>query len=330
MWCSAVWCIMMLTLSLLVAPRAAAAQKSVTIPRIGVLSPASPPPAPSPSLDAFRQGLRDLGYVEGQTILLEYRYADWQLDRLPALAAELVQRTPNVIFTYTTPGALAAKQATTTIPIVVGSAGDMVGRGIVESLARPGGNITGTTTFGPDLEGKRLELLKEAAPQITRVAVLVHPASPSAAHRVGELAADAQALGVQLHRVDARAPSEFEGAFAAMAVGRADALLVTDSAMFHEHRQRIVELAATHRLPAISRIRGFAEAGGLIQYGDNPIEQARVAATHVDKILKGAMPADLPVEQPMKFELVLNLKTAKELGLTIPPTLLFQADEVIK
>jgi putative tryptophan/tyrosine transport system substrate-binding protein len=326
-WCSAVGVLVTLILGMLAAPLAAQAQPARKIPRIGVLSPASPP---HPSIDAFRQGLRDLGYVEGQTVLLEYRYAAWQLDRLPALAAELVQLTPDVIFTYTTNGALAAKQATTTIPIVVGSAGDMVARGIVESLARPGGNITGTTTFGADLEGKRLELLKEVVPQMTRVAFLGNPASPAWPAHFDSLTADAQALGVQLLRVDARALSEFEGAFAAMAAGRADALLVTDNALFHEYRQRLAELAATHRLPAISRIRGFAEAGGLIQYGDDPIELARVAATHVDKILKGAKPGELPVERPMKFELVLNLKTAKALGLTMPPTLLLQADEVIQ
>jgi ABC-type uncharacterized transport system substrate-binding protein len=316
-----------LALSLLVAPLAIKAQPARKIPRIGVLSPASPP---HPSIDAFRQGLRDLGYVEGQTILLEYRYAAWQLDQLPTLAAELVQLTPDVVFIYTTIGALAAKQATTTIPIVVGSASDMVARGIVESLARPGGNITGTTTFGSDLEGKRLELLKEVVPQMTRVAFLGNPGSPAWPAHFGSLAADAQALGVQLLRVNARAPSEFEGAFAAMAAGRADALLVTDNVLFHEYRQQIVELAAMHRLPAISRIQGFAEAGGLLQYGDDPIELARVAATHVDRILKGAKPGELPVERPIKFELVINLKTAQTLGLTIPPTLLFQADEVIR
>jgi putative ABC transport system substrate-binding protein len=326
-WCSAVGVIVTLILGMLAAPLAAKAQPARKIPRIGVLSPASPP---HPSIDAFRQGLRDLGYVEGQTVLLEYRYAAWQLDRLPALAAELVQLTPDVIFTYTTNGALAAKQATTTIPIVVGSAGDMVARGIVESLARPGGNITGTTTFGSDLEGKRLELLKEVVPQMTRVACLGNPVSPAWPAYFGSLAADAQALGVQLLRVDARTPSEFERAFAAMAEGRADALLVTDNALFHEYRQRIAELAATHRLPTMSRIRGFAEAGGLMQYGDDPIALARVAATHVDKILKGAKPGEVPIERPMKFELVLNLKTAKALGLTMPPTLLVQADEVIQ
>ncbi len=329
-WPCLVGGIVLLALAALLALRTAAAQQPAKLPRIGVLSPASPPPAPAPALDAFRQGLRELGYVEGQNILLEYRHADWQFDRLPALAAELVQRTPDVLFTYTTNGALAAKQATTTIPIVVGSAGDMVGRGLVASLARPGGNITGTTTLGPEMDGKRLELLQEAVPQMARVAFLGNPANPTWPPQFERLATETQALGVQLLRVDAGAPSEFEDAFAAMVEGRADALLVTDEAMFHAHRQRLVELALKHRLPAISRIRGFAQAGGLIQYGDDPIALARVAATHVDKILKGAKPGELPVERPLKFELVLNFKTAQALGMTFPPTLLIRADEVIK
>jgi putative ABC transport system substrate-binding protein len=254
-----------------------------------------------------------------------------QPERLPALAAELVQRNPDVLFIFTTPGVLAAKQATATIPIVVGAAGDLVAQGLVESLAQPGGNITGMTFFGPELDGKRLERLKAAAPQITRVAVLVNPVNPVSARSPAGLAAEAQTLGVQLHRVEARDPSEFEGAFAAIIESRADALLVANDAVFHAHRHRIiVALAATHRLPAISGIPGFAEAGGLIQYGDSALEMVRRAATHVAEILKGAKPGELPVERPMQFELVINLKTAKELGLTIPPTVLFQADEVMK
>jgi putative ABC transport system substrate-binding protein len=315
---------------MLVMPRAAAAQTLAQVPRIGVLSPGPPPPVPDPNLDAFRQGLRDLGYVEGQHMRLEYRYADWQPERLPALAAELVQRNPDVLFTFTTPGVLAAKQATATIPIVVGAAGDLVAQGLVASLAQPGGNITGMTLFGPELDGKRLERLKAAVPQITYVAVLVNPANPASARRLEDLAVEAQTLGVQLHRVEARDPSEFEGAFAAITASRADARLVANDAVFHAHRRRLVALAATHRLPAISGIPGFAEAGGLIQYGNNPLAMVRRAATHVVKILKGAKPDELPVERPMQFELVINLKTAKELGLTIPPTVLFQADEVMK
>jgi putative ABC transport system substrate-binding protein len=303
------------------------AQLPAKIPRIGVLSPA--PPGPRSDLDAFRQGLRELGYVEGQNILLEYRYAHWQLDRLPALAVELVQLNPDVIFTFTTAGVLAAKQATTTVPIVV-VAGGFVEQGVVTSLERPGGNITGMTLFTAEMYGKQLELLKEAAPHITRVALLLNPATPGADRYPASLAAEARALGVQLHRIEVRAPSEFEAAFAAIAEGRADALLVPSDVMFGAHRQRIVELAATHRLPSISRSSGFAEAGGLMQYGEDILELHRRAATHVDKILKGAKPADLPVEQPAKFKLVINLKTAQALGITIPPTLLVLADEVIR
>jgi putative ABC transport system substrate-binding protein len=320
---------LILAFGVLVAPRATAAQQPAKLPRIGVLSPASSPPAPDPTLDAFRQGLRDLGYVEGQTILLEYRHADWQFDRLPALAAELVQLNPDVIFTFTTPGVLAAKQATTTVPIVV-SAGGLVEQGIVANLERPGGNITGTTLFSAEFYGKQLELLKEAAPHIARVAILVNAANPGSDRYPAILTAEAHALGVQLHRMEVCAPGEFDGAFAAITEGHADALLVTTDAMLSTHRQRIVELAAMHRLPSIARSPGFAEAGGLMQYGDDPVALARVAATHVDKILKGAKPGELPVERAMKFKLVINLKTAKALGITIPPHLLVLADEVIQ
>jgi len=322
--------IVLLALSLFVVPRASNTQQTVHVPRIGVLSPGPPPPVPDPSLDAFRQGLHDLGYVEGQTIHLEYRYADWQPERLPALAAELVQRHPDVLFTFTTSGVLAAKQATATIPIVVGAAGDLVAQGLVESLGQPGGNITGMTLFDLELEGKRLEWLKAAAPQITHVAVLVNPANPASARRPADLATEAQTLGVRLERVEARDPSEFVGAFAAIAVSHADALLVANDAVFYAHRHRLVELAVTHRLPAISGIPGFAEAGGLIQYGDDPLTMVRRAATHVAKILQGAKPRELPVERPMQFALVINLKTAQALDLTIPPAVLFQADEVIQ
>jgi putative ABC transport system substrate-binding protein len=240
----------------------------------------------------------------------------------------LVQLNPDVIFTSTTPGGLAAKQATTTIPIVVTAVG-LVERGIVASLERPGGNITGITGLF-EFSGKLLELLKEAAPHIARVAVMVNPASPGTDRAPAIFAAEARVLGVQLHSIEVRAPSEFEGAFAAIAEGHADALLVSSDAMFGAHRHRIVELAATHRLPSISRGTGFAEAGGLMQYGEDILEVFRRAATYVHKILKGAKPGDLPVEQPMKFELVINLKAAQALGLTIPPILLFQADEVIR
>jgi putative tryptophan/tyrosine transport system substrate-binding protein len=326
MWRSTVGVIVTLTLGLLAAPVISTAQQPATIPRVGVLAPA--PPGPRLDLDAFRQGLRDLGYVEGQNILLEYRYADWQFDRLPALAAELVQLNPDVIYTFTTAGVLAAKQATTTVPIVV-SAGGLVEQGIIADLARPGGNMTGVTLTA-ELYAKQLELLKEAAPHITRVAFMVNAANPGSDRYPALLAAEARALGMQLHRMEVRAPGEFAGAFAVIAEGRADALVVMSDAMFGTHRQRIVELAATHRLPSISRSPGFAEAGGLMQYGEDIPEMHRRAATYVHKILKGAKSGELPVERAMKFKLVLNLKTAEALGLTLPPHLLVLADEVLR
>jgi putative tryptophan/tyrosine transport system substrate-binding protein len=313
-----------LALAILWVPCAATAQPPATISRIGVLAPGQP--EGDRAIPAFRQGLRDLGYVEGQSIRLESRYADWQLDRLPALAAELVRLNPDVIYASATPGGLAAQQASTTIPIVVvGTA--LVERGVVASLERPGGNMTGIT-LRAELYGKQLELLKETAPHIVRVAMLVNPANQGPA--VPLPSAEARALGVQLHLIEVRAPGEFDGAFAAIAEARADALLVPSDALFGGHRHRIAELAATHRLPSIARSAGFAEAGGLIQYGEDSRELHRRAATYVDKILKGAKPADLPVEQHMKFEFVINLKTAQALGLTIPPSLLFQADEIIR
>ena len=317
-----------LTLRLLVAPLTSQAQPAAHVPRLGLLIPSSFSAAAS-RIEAFRHGLRDLGYVEGQTILLEYRYAD-ELDRLPALAAELVQLNPDVIFTFTTPGVLAAKQATTTVPIV-GSGGGLVEQGIVASLDQPGGNITGITLFSAELYGKHLELLKEAAPHMARVAILVNPANPGLDRYPASLAAEARVLGVQLHRIEARAPGEFAGAFAAIAEGHADALVVASDVMFEaQHQQRIVELAATHRLPSISRSPGFAEAGGLMQYGEDIPEMFRRAATYVHKILKGAKAGELPMERAMKFKLVLNLKTAKALGITMPPSLLLLADEVIR
>ncbi len=317
MWGSTIGGIVTLSLSLLTAPLTSQAQPAAHVPRLGLLIPSSFSAAAS-RIEAFRHGLRDLGYVEGQTILLEYRYADDQLDRLPAL------------FTFTTPGVLAAKQATTTAPIV-GSAGGLVEQGIVASLGQPGGNITGTIVFGAEIYAKHLELLKEAAPHMARVAILVNPANPGLVRYPASLAAEARVLGVQLHRIEARAPGEFAGAFAAIAEGHADALVVASDVMFEaQHQQRIVELAATHRLPSISRSPGFAEAGGLMQYGEDIPEMFRRAATYVHKILKGAKAGELPMERAMKFKLVLNLKTAKALGITMPPSLLLLADEVIR
>jgi putative tryptophan/tyrosine transport system substrate-binding protein len=241
----------------------------------------------------------------------------------------LVRLKPDVIVTYTTPGALAAKAATATIPIVV-YAGDLLGRGIVASLARPGGNVTGLQFLGPEMNGKRLELLKEAAPQISRVAVLVNPANPGTNRISSDFKAEARTLGLQLQPVEASHPGEFDNAFMAMAKSHVDALFIPDDAMFNAHGQQLLDLALTNRLPTVAAAGPYAQAGSLIAYGQSHPEMFRRAATHVDKILKGAKPGDLPVERPTTFELVINHKTAEALGLTIPPALLFQADEVIR
>jgi putative ABC transport system substrate-binding protein len=274
--------------------------------------------------------MRALGYVEGQNLVLEYRGAEGQYERFPDLAAELVRLKVDVIVTGSTPGALAAKEATQTIPIVMAAIGDAVGSGLVASLARPGSNITGLSVLDPELVGKQLEFLKEVLPTVSRVAVLWNPAHPAHPLMVRAVDVAAQGLGVQLHLVEARGPDAFDSAFAAMTSAHAGALLVLGDRMFYQHLRRLAELAAMSHLPAISKTREFVEAGGLLCYGASLLDSWRRVATYVDKILKGAKPADLPVEQPMKFELVINLKTAKALGITIPPTLLFQADEVIR
>jgi putative tryptophan/tyrosine transport system substrate-binding protein len=323
---------LLITLALLVAPLAVEAQPRGHIPVVGVLRPGDPSADSDPksSLSAFRQGLRELGYVEGQTISLEYRFADWQWDRLPSLAAELVQLQPNVIVTNTTPGALAARQATTTIPVVIAARGDLVELGIVASLARPGGNVTGLILRDIELSGKRLELLKDAVPTITHVSVLANSVSTVSTDYPSAFAVEAQALGVRLHQANAGTPAAIDTALATISTSGADALLIQDSAMFNAHRQRILEFARAHWLPTVCGVRAYAEAGCLIAYAPDILEMFRRAAVFVDKILKGAKPADLPVEQPAKFELFVNLKTAQALGLTIPSTLLFQADEVIR
>jgi putative ABC transport system substrate-binding protein len=322
-----------LALGLLVAPLAAAAQPSAPVHRIGALSGLGTTSGRDPFVEAFLEGMRALGYVEGQHLVIEYRGVAGQFERLPALAAELVQLKPDVIVTQGTPAALAAKDATTTIPIVMVGVGDPVGSGLVASLARPGGNITGLSVLSPDLVGKQLEFLKDVLPTVSRVAVLWNPANPAHALMVREADVAAQRLGVQLHRVETRGPEAFDRAFAVMTRAHAGALLVLPDAIFFEHRRRLAELAATSRLPTMynmPNIRAFVEAGGLISYAASPQDGWRRGATHVDKILKGAKPADLPVEQPTTFELVINLKTAQALGLTIPPSVLFQADEVIR
>jgi putative tryptophan/tyrosine transport system substrate-binding protein len=298
------------------------------IPRIGILSARSP--SPLDIFDAFHQGLYNLGYVEGKNVTIEYRFAEEKYDRLPALMAELISLKPDVILTHTTPGALAAKKAATTIPIVIGAAGDLVERGIVASLARPGGNITGLTFFTLELDNKRLELLKEAVPKVSRVAVLVNPANPVWNDYPSNMEELARTLTVKLQRVEARDLETLDAAFSAMRKTNVNALLPVNDTVFGNHRKRIVELAIKQRLPAIAERKDFSEEGGLIAYGVDIPHMFRRAAVYVDKILKGTRPGDLPIERPSKFNFVINLKTAKQIGLTIPQSVLFRADKVIK
>jgi putative ABC transport system substrate-binding protein len=328
------WIIGMLALDVLWLSLALAAQKPAQIPVVGVLAPGGPPtPARmGPCLEPFRHRLEELGYREGHNIVVEYRYGESQVDRFPALAAELVQRQPDVIFTITNASARALKQVTTTIPLVVAVGTELEEAGLVESLARPGGNLTGLDMGDWALTSKRLELLKEAVPQIRRVALLVRPSSPLQARVPSAFEREAQALGIDLLRAEAEGPETFEAAFAAMAAHQADALVIMPAGgiVYVAHRHRLLELALRQRLPTIAPVRPFAEAGSLLSYAADPRDQCQRAAVFVDKILKGTKPADLPVERPVKFELVINLKTAQALGLTIPPTLLFQADEVLR
>jgi putative ABC transport system substrate-binding protein len=321
------WLIIPLALGLLVALPAAEAQRQGNIPLVGVLEPN---PSTTACFAAFQQGLRDLGYVERQNIQFEYRYAANVVDRLPALAAELVQRTPDVIWTHSPAAALAAKQAITTIPVVIGVSEGLLELGVVESLERPGGNLTGLDTRFIEHLGKRLELLKEAVPTIARVAILVDPVNLIYQEVPHNIAREARALGVQLQRVEARGPEEFEGAFAAMVQGGADALMLQGGPPFGTHLPRLVELALRHRLPTIGIGRQHAEAGCLLAYGAQPLDLCQRSAVFVDKILKGATPATLPVERAYKFYLHVNLKTAEALGLTLSPLFLWRADEVLK
>jgi putative tryptophan/tyrosine transport system substrate-binding protein len=323
-----------LALGLLVAPVGADAQSPAKVPRIGVLRPSLASPC---RYDSFAQGLRELGYVEGHTIVIEWRCADGTPERQRALAVELVQLPVDVFVAASADGPLAAMQATRTIPIVFVAVIDPVAMGLVTSLAQPGGNVTGVTNaaaVGLEFHAKRLQLLLEAVPGVTRIAALqqgamvrAEPARARIQHATEEAA---RRLGVQLQLVEVDAPDELEGAFAAMRREGAEALLMFFSPFFSTHRRRLMELVAQHRLPGIFESRSYVEAGGLMSYNVSYAALLRRAATYVDKILKAAKPADLPVEQPTKFELVINLKTAQALGLTIPPTLLFQADEVLR
>jgi len=320
--------------ALLVAPLAAEAQEAGKVARIGFLGTGSSSDMSDMSrpVGAFRQGLRELGWVEGQNIVVDYRFAEGRSDRLPELAAELVRLKVDIIVAVAAIGAAAAKNATETIPIVMISGGlDPVGLGLVASLARPGGNVTGSSySVGPEIFGKGLELLKEALPKVRRIAILSNPANPNQPLFIREVKAAARSLGVQLQLLEARGHNEFDGAFAAMAKERVGALLVVADTVFNLHRTRLADLAGRSRLPAAYGNREFVEDGGLMSYGPSFRDLFRRSATFVDKILKGAKPGDVPVEQPTKFELVINLKTAKALRLTIPEALLQRADEVIQ
>jgi putative ABC transport system substrate-binding protein len=312
-----------------VAPLASEAQQRGKVARIGRLSPLSAS-ADAPVREGLRQGLRDLGWVEGQNLAIENRFAEGNVRRLPALAAELVRLNVDVIVTGSVPAAAAAKNATATIPIVMVMTGDPVASGLAASLSRPGGNLTGMTVLGLELSAKRLGLLKEAVPDATRVAVLLDPTFPDSGPAVKRLEGAAQVLGVQLRIQEVRDPSEFEKVFATMSNERTGALMVQTDPVLYTYRRRIVELVAKSRLPAMYAMREYMDAGGLMFYGASLPDMHRRAAVYVDKILKGAKPGDLPIEQATKFELVINLKTAKALGLTIPQSLLLRADRVIE
>jgi putative ABC transport system substrate-binding protein len=280
-------------------------------------------------VEALRAGLRDLGYVDGKNIVIEFRWADGRNERLPQLAAELAQLKIDALVTYGTPGIRAAKQATTAIPIVMAIAGDAVEYGLVTSLARPEANVTGTTVFSPEISAKRLDLLMEVVPRARRIAALLNPENPAQHHIGRAMALAAESRRMDLRRFEARDPNECENAFTAMAKSAVDAVVIPDDYMFIANARLLADLARKQRLPS-SGFRDFAEGGGVLGYGVNVLDVFRRSAYVVDKILKGAKPADLPVEQPTKFELVINLKTAKALGLTIPPSLLARADQVIE
>ena len=316
-------------------PLAASAQQPTSkVFRVGFMVTGSlRSPEQRSMTDAFRQGLRERGYLEGQNIVIEYRAAEGKIERFTELAAELVDLHPDLIVASNTPAARAARQATTAIPIVVAVMGDPVKDGLVASLARPAGNVTGMTFLGPELASKRLELLKQALPAMSRVAALWHPGAygkSTMTEMMGKMETAAATLLVRLQPVEVRGPAEFDGAFLAMARERADALIVLPSPMLFSERRHIVDLATQNRLPSIAMAREFVELGGLMSYGASLPDLFRRAGGYVDKILKGARPADLPVQQPTEFELVINLKTAKTLGLEIPLPLLARADEVIE
>ena len=307
----------------------AEAQQTKKIPRIGFLG-VVPASAAGGRIEAFRQGLRELGYVEGKNIVIEYRHAEGKLERMPALAAELVRLKVDVIVAAGPTSTRPAKEATVTIPIVMVQDNDPVGNGFVASLARPGGNITGLSSLAPEISGKQLELLKEIVPRLSRVAVFRTSTTPGTAQALKEIELAAGAFEVKLQYLDVLDPKDLETVFRAASKGRADAVLVLGSPVAASQRTQIADLAAKNRLPAIYPQSDYMDAGGLMFYGVSVTEMFRHAATYVDKILKGAKPADLPVEQPTKFEFIVNLKAAKQIGLTIPPNVLARADKVIR
>jgi putative ABC transport system substrate-binding protein len=319
----------LLTLLLFSAGTFADAQQPKKVPRIGWLSGGDPNSTRS-QVEGFAQGLRELGYVEGQNIILEHRWAEGKSDRYPVLAGELVHLRVDVIVTLGTQATLAAKQATNTIPIVAGGAGDLIGEGLVASLARPGGNVTGLTNIDPDLSAKRLQLLKDAFPKVARVAVLFHGGPGGDQEELSETQTAARALRIQIQPLQVKEPSQFQSRYAAMTKERVDALVIFHGSFTGFHRRELIELAVKHRLPTMCGSPVWSPDGGLISYGHDRHDQLRRAATYVDKILKGTKPADLPVQQPTKFELIINLKTAKQIGVTIPPNVLARADKVIK
>ena len=307
------------------------AQQPAKVPRIGYVSGSGDPKTPGPLVEGFRQGLRDLGYIEGKNILVEYRHVEGGLDRVPGLVTELVQLKVDVLVATFTVAIRAAKQATKTIPIVMVSPTDPVAAGFVDSLARPGGNITGVVRLIRELSGKRLELLKEAVPRISRIGVLWDGNAPGPAIAFKEYEAAARGLKLEFQSLEVRGPDpDVDGAFQAAAKGRSNALIVVRNRVVDRHSKRIVDLAIKNRLPSVWEGSEFVEAGGLISYSSDDPANFRRAAYYVDRILKGAKPADLPVEQPTKFEFIINLKTAKQIGLTIPQSLLYRADKVIK
>jgi putative ABC transport system substrate-binding protein len=319
---------LLITVLLTTAP-AAEAQQPAKIPRIGYLQ-VTPSSSVEARTDAFRQGLRELGYVEGRNIVIEWRFAEGKADRLPSLAAELVRLKVEVIVTSGPTVTRSAKETTVTVPIVMTFDSDPVGNGFVGSLARPGGNITGLSTLAPEISGKQVELLKEIVPKLSHVAVLGTSTNPGNAQALKEIELAVGAFGVKLQYLDVPGPKDFETAFRAASKGRADALLVLAGPVIVTYRKQVIDLAAKKRLPATYYRREFVEDGGLMSYGVSFADLDRRAATYVDKILKGAKPGDLPVEQPKKFEFIINLKAAKQIGLTIPPNVLVRADRVIK